>query len=137
MNVASPFTLEPGTIEIDSRPCKFCGRPIDQHHCIDEGEDPEVFCWDEDDIVKCWELADPRDAWKHTGAPPPPKHLRNSDISARPADQPRPYRTPQSTIDAFSYVVSLGDSNRLARWLANHPADARHLFKIWKAKLCS
>jgi hypothetical protein len=46
------------------------------------------------------------------------------------------YRTPQSTIDAFFYVVRLDDPDYLKRWLARHPDDAAHLLKIWKAKQC-
>jgi hypothetical protein len=34
----------------------------------------------------------------------------------------RPYLTPQSTIDAFSYVVSLKDPDQLESWLERHPS---------------
>jgi hypothetical protein len=40
----------------------------------------------------------------------------------------------QSTIDAFWYVVGLGDAERLDRWLERHPLDAPHLLEIWKRK---
>ncbi len=53
------------------------------------------------DLVRQWELADPRDAWRVTEEALPTAAIRNSDISGAPADKPRPYRTPQSTIDAF------------------------------------
>jgi hypothetical protein len=89
-----------------------------------------------DDILRRWELADPRDGWRHTGETPPPAAFRNSDISGKPVDNPRRYRTAQSTIDAFWYVVRLDDPDYLARWLADHPRDAAHLLKIWKAKPC-
>jgi hypothetical protein len=116
MNAISP-ELDP--IEIDPRPCGSCGLTIDQHRMVDTGEGPEFFCneLDEDD---------PRGAWRHTGEPPPPE--------PEAPRRPPAYRTAASTIAAFWYVVSLGDADYLARWLANHPADAAELFKIWKGK---
>jgi hypothetical protein len=50
------------------------------------------------------------------------------------AESRRPYATPKSTIAAFWYVVNLGDADYLARWLADHPADAPYLFEIWERK---
>ena len=119
-------------IEIDPRPCALCGRTIDHHECIDQGEGPEFFCFPDDDVVTRWELADPRDRWKRTGEAPPPKAVRNS---AEPARAPQ-YRTPQSTLDAFWLVARNHDADYLAAWLASHPQDRPHLFKLWKAKRC-
>jgi hypothetical protein len=56
--------------------------------------------------------------------------------SYAPASSPRPHGTPQSTIDAFWHVVRAEDPQYLARWLAQHPADAPHLHEIWGRK-CS
>lgn len=53
---------------------------------------------------------------------------------ALPADQPRHYRTPRATEDAFWFVVRQDDAERLSRWLAEHPRDAAHLHQIWKSK---
>lgn len=128
MNVAAP---QP--IEIDPRPCGLCGRTIDQHECVDQGEGPEFFCRDDDDIVVCWELADPRDAWRHTGEPPPPAHVRNGDILQKTAAAPQ-YRTPQATVDAFFFVVRLNDADYLKRWLEQHPRDAKALCELWERK---
>lgn len=136
MNVAVAYTLEPEPIEIDPRPCELCGRTIDQHERVDTPEGPEFFCYPDDDIVTRWELADPRDAWRHTGEAPPSASVRNSDISARPAQKPQLYRTPQATIDAFWYVVCPDDADYLKRWLAGHQRDAAHLLKLWKNKRC-
>jgi hypothetical protein len=119
----------PAPIEIDPNPCELCGRTIDQHECVDHGEGLEFYCWDDDDIVKCWELADPRDAWRHTGEAPPPANVRNSDIGARPSPESRPYRTPQSTVEAFNYLCREGDTARLAEWMKRHPADTPLLLK--------
>jgi hypothetical protein len=128
-----PISGDALPIEIDPRPCELCGRTIDQHDCLDHGEGPEFFCFPDGDIVTDWELADARDAWRRTGAPPPPASVRNSDIAAKPAGAPR-YRTPQSTIDAFWYVVRLDDPNYLKRWLAQHPRDVTTLQKLWDGK---
>jgi hypothetical protein len=130
MNVAATAReIESEPIALDPRPCGFCGRTIDQHECFDEGDGPEFFCWDEDDVVKVWELADPRDRWRHTGETPPPASVRNSDITPSRPSAPAHYRTPQATCDAFLFVVNLCDPARLKAWLADHPRDARHLLK--------
>jgi hypothetical protein len=131
---ALPGEIEPNPIKIDPRPCELCGRTIDQHESIDTGEGPEFFCFPDGHLVQEWELADPRDCWKHTGEPPPTAAVRNSDISARPADKPRPYRTPQATVDAFWFVVSLCDPDRLKAWLSDHPQDEPFLLKLLKGK---
>jgi hypothetical protein len=134
--VIPPVEIEPEPIAIDPRPCGLCGLTIDRHEMVDGGEGPEFFCFRDGDIVTDWELADPRDRWRHTGEPPPTAAVRNSDILARPADRPRPYRTPQATIDAFFYVLKTKDAAGIASWLAAHPQDERQLYKIWKQK-CS
>jgi hypothetical protein len=124
----------PDPIEIDPNPCEWCGRTIDQHRMVDTAEGPEFFCLPDDDIVTLWELADPRDAWRHTGEKPPPEHVRNSDIGAKPVNVSRPHSTPQSTVDAFWYVVRLDDPEYLKRWLAQHPRDVATLQKLWEGK---
>ena len=139
---ASIAEREPEPIEIDPRRCQLCGLTIDQHEMVDSGEGPEFFCaettepphWLTESIMRQWELADPRDAWRHAGEPAPPASVRNSDISGRPPSRPQPRRTPQATIDAFWYVVRLDDPDRLARWLADHKADAAYLHEVWGKK---
>jgi hypothetical protein len=136
MNAICPIDHDP--IEIDPRPCEWCGLTIDQHHMVDDGEGPEFFCeempWDyAADLVRGWQLADGRDAWRVTGEAPPPANVRNSDISTKPI-APRLYRTPQSTIDAFLHVARNESTAYLADWLARHPLDAPHLQKIGKEK---
>jgi hypothetical protein len=84
MSVAAVVEIELEPIAIDPRPCGLCGRTIDQHDCFDQGEGPEFFCYPDDDLVKQWELADPRDRWKHTGEPAPPENVRNADIFGKP-----------------------------------------------------
>lgn len=81
------------------------------------------------DLVQQWELADPRDRWRHTGE-------RKPVARPEPAARREPYRPAQSTIDAFWHVHRHESPDYLARWLADHPADAPELFKIWKASRC-
>jgi hypothetical protein len=134
--LAQPITGHALPIEIDPRPCELCGRTIDQHECVDTGEGPEFFCYPDNDIVTSWELADPRDAWRHTGETPPPASVRNSDITASPS-APTHYRTPEATAQAFWYVASLDEPERLAAWLADHPRDATYLRKLLEQKCSS
>jgi hypothetical protein len=58
------------------------------------------------------------------------------DVPFRPPAprEPAPYRTPQSTIDAFWYVVGLDDLDRLAAWLDDHPRDKPTLLKLLESK---
>lgn len=134
MNAAAP---DHDPLAIDPRSCGFCGLTMDRHRAVDAGDGPEFFCLADENVVGAdaaaivarWELADPRDAWRHTGEAPPPEHVRNSDIGGRPAPTSRPYRTPQSTIDAFRYLCREGDTAKLAEWMKRHPADTPFLLK--------
>jgi hypothetical protein len=142
MTAISPEQIELDPLEIDPRPCEWCGLTIDQHRMVDTGEGPEFFCEEielqnqreANDIIGMWELADPRDRWRHTGEPPPPVSARNSDIFPKPTNALRPYSTPQATVDAFLYVARNESTEYVARWLKKHPLDAPVLQKIWKAK---
>jgi hypothetical protein len=80
------------------------------------------------DMARQWELADPRDRWRHTGGR---RLIAHAELTAR-----EPYKVPQSTIDAFRYVLRLDDPEYLKNWLADHPADGPELFRIWKASQC-
>jgi hypothetical protein len=115
---------EPELIEIEL--CELCG-------CIIEDFE-ELIYLRAADLLAQWELADPRDAWRHTGELPPLASVRNSDLSAKPPNATQPYRTPQATIDAFWYVVSLCDPERFKAWLEDHPQDAPFLLKLLEGK---
>jgi hypothetical protein len=78
-------------------------------------------------LVRQWELDDPRDAWRHTGEHPP-RAIESAPTAAQP------YRTPESVIQGFWHVVRLDDAERLARWLDQRPRDEKFLCKLWKAK---
>ncbi|WP_050043681.1 hypothetical protein [Bradyrhizobium sp. LTSPM299] len=120
----------PLPIEIEPRPCERCGRTIDQHDCRDDGDGPLFFCWSDGDIVTLWELADPRDAWRQTGEAPPAWTVRNSDIAGSTPERPQLYRTAQSTVEAFRFVVAAGDIQHVKGWLGDHPKDAPYLISI-------
>jgi hypothetical protein len=45
-----------------------------------------------------------------------------------------PYRTPQSTIDAFWYVVCNYDDAGIERWLDKHPRDRLYLIDLLDVK---
>jgi hypothetical protein len=129
---ALPGEIEPRPIEVDP-PCGLCGRAIDEHFRVDTFDGSIFLCEDAlfaGDLVRQWELVDARDAWRHTGEPPPPASVRNSDIAAKPASAPRPYRPAQSTIDAFRYLAAAGDVERLRVWLADRPKDAPYLLSL-------
>jgi hypothetical protein len=126
-------------IALDPRPCEHCGLTLDDHFTVDQGDGPEHFCQPLDVVLhlraaalqEAWERADPRDAWMHTGEPPPPDSVRNGP-QAEPCRQSN--RPAQSTVDAFLHLAR-HDRGRLAAWLANHPQDVRgELFKLWESK---
>jgi hypothetical protein len=114
-----PADIEPAPIEIE--PCELCG-------CAIEDLEEQIYLRAAD-LIAQWERADPRDAWRHTGEHPP----RSTGSDAVPVPQPQFYRTAVSTIEAFKFVVSLGDPERLEAWLLNHPQDATTLLKLLEA----
>ncbi|WP_247409678.1 hypothetical protein [Bradyrhizobium sp. 150] len=80
---------------------------------------------DAQQLVRAWELEDARDRWKHTGElPPSPAEKPKTPVAYKPAD---------STIDAFFYLVRLGDSERLRSWLDDHRQDASYLLELLEA----
>lgn len=79
-------------------------------------------------MVRQWELDDPRDRWRHTGEAKPV--IRPTPVRREP------YAPPASTLAAFRHVERNESPDYLTRWLANHPADAPALYKIWKATQC-
>ena len=82
------------------------------------------------DLVRQWELDDPRDRWRHTGEPRPA-------TPAAPTPRREPYAPPQSTLDAFQCVAASGGVARLKAWLADHPKDAPILLELLESKLCN
>jgi hypothetical protein len=144
--------VHPAPIEIEPRPCEWCGLNVDQHRMVDSGEGPEFFCIDLPPnemattelqhraelirqlevaaMVERMERADPRDRWKHTGEPVPPSELRNGPIETALPRAPEPYRPAQSTVDAFHLLIQAGDAARARAWLADRPKDAPYLLAL-------
>jgi hypothetical protein len=137
-----PELDEPHPINIDSRPCGKCGCTIDRHRMVDDGDGPIFYCVDLDpDELTLEELERRAELRRQENVAAIIARIEAmDDPSQRQAPQgarkPRLYRPAASTIDAFKYVVGLNDADYLARWLADHPADAPELFKIWKGKQC-
>jgi hypothetical protein len=48
--------------------------------------------------------------------------------------QPKPYRTPQATIDAFLHKARTESAEQVANWLELHPNDVSTLRIVWKEK---
>jgi hypothetical protein len=117
MNIAAPFGPDP--IEAGPLLCELCGGEIEDLEAL--------ILLLAADLVERWESADVRDNWRHTG------ELRPKPVSTFP-EHTRPYSPPQSTVDAFWYVVRLDDPEYLKRWLAQHPRDVATLQKLWEGK---
>jgi hypothetical protein len=133
-----PVQIELDPISIDPRPCEWCGLTIDEHLMVDDGDGPEFFCQEihphTADLVRQWEMQDPRDAWRHTGETPPPVVFRNADFAGAAPPSRQHYRTPAATVNAFWHVVSLCNPEYLKAWLADHPRDRPYLLKLLENK---
>jgi hypothetical protein len=124
---------------IDQQLCEHCGLTVDRHRRVDTDGGLEFFCVDlhaeemnlpsdyAAQIARQWEMADPRDRWRHTGEPCP-------QAVDMPVAASQPYRTPKSVIDAFHVVVNLNDPEYLSKWFAQHPQDASFLCSLWERK---
>jgi hypothetical protein len=106
MSTAALAEIQPDQITIDPQPCDLCGCTIEDVE--------ELIYLRADDLIAQWERSDLRDCWRHTGEQPPRAVER-----ARAAAQP--YRTPQSTIDAFWYVVDLALMRRIDELHLEYP----------------
>lgn len=122
---------------IDPRPCQHCGLGIVRHRMVDDGDGPEFFCLPPDDmtlpelerraelirLIEVAEIFARLEAMDNPSKRQPP-----------PRAQPRPHRTPQATIDAFWYLVTLKEPEKLAAWLRDRERDAPFLLKLLEAK---
>jgi hypothetical protein len=128
---------EPDPIEIDPRPCQLCGLTIDRHECVDDGDGPIFFCADlaphemtlaelerRAELIRQIEVAEIMARMDAMEGP----------SKAPPRAEPEPYRPPQSTIDAFWYVVGLRDPERFKAWLADRPKDAPFLLQLLETR---
>jgi hypothetical protein len=128
-------------LDLDPRPCELCGLMIDRHEMVDHGDGPLFFCADIlPDEMTLDELERRAELIRQEEVAAIFARLEAMDDPSRrlpPADARSPYRTPQSTVDAFFYVVSLDDPARLAGWLADHPRDKAFLRQILENKCSS
>jgi hypothetical protein len=105
--------------------------PVEADRTVEEQDDPDYGA---SDIMRRWELADPRDRWKQTGEPPPSEAVRNGPIKPSQEAPVKPKRPAKSTIAAFLYVARAESTEQLRDWLARHPTDAPFLLELWTRK---
>jgi hypothetical protein len=140
MRAQDTAELEPDPIEIDPRDCEFCGLTVDKHRMVDDGNGPLFYC--EDDLTAnndrpcptcgTMQIAD-QELHEWTNRWVKRAEDRRSNIVPLPPLR-HGYRTPQSTVETFFYMVRLEDGEKLRAWLRNHPRDAAFLLKLWKDK---
>ena len=131
MNIAVAQTLEPELIEIDPRPCKLCGLKIDRHEMVDDGDGPEFFCADLDpDEMTLDELERRSELRRQEEVAAIISQWEAMDVEIAVRHEPAAYRPAASTLDAFRYLVALGDLERLKVWLADRPKDAPFLLAL-------
>jgi hypothetical protein len=118
---------------LDPRPCELCGLTIDRHDMVDDGDGPVHFCPDlSPDEMTLPELERRAVLRRQEEIA---AILARMDAMEGPSDPappraPEPYRPPASTIDAFWYVASLREPERLKAWLLDRPQDAPTLLKL-------
>jgi hypothetical protein len=131
--------MGPNPLEIDPRPCEWCGLSIDRHEMVDHGEGPEHYCPDlsademtlpelerRAELRRQEEIAAIIARWEAQDALAPCEPLAPRE--------PEPYRPAGSTIDAFWFVVGLRNPERFKTWLADRPKDAPFLLQLLENK---
>jgi hypothetical protein len=132
MNIASPIMLELPPIEIDPRPCDLCGLTIDQHEMVDDGEGPEHYCPEPDELTLD-ELERRAELIRQIEVAAIFARLEAMDDPSKrlsPRSVAAAYRPARSTVDAFRYLVTDGDVERLKAWLVDRPKDAPYLLSL-------
>jgi hypothetical protein len=126
----------PDPLEIDPRPCRLCGCHIDGHEMIDDGNGPLFFCLPPDEMTLP-ELGRRAELIRLVEVAAIMARMEAADVPCEPPApaEPRPYRTPQATIDAFRYLVRTEDVGRLKAWLADRPKDAPLLLALLESSL--
>jgi hypothetical protein len=126
----------PHPIEIDPRACSVCGATLDRHESIDDGDGPIHYCLPPDEMTML-ELERRVEMVRQIEVAAIYARLEAMDDPSKrlsPPAEPRPYRTPQATVDAFWFVVGLQDPERFKAWLAARPDDAPFLLKLLEGK---
>jgi hypothetical protein len=135
--IVLPLELEHDPLEVDLRPCELCGLTIDRHEMIDDGDGPLFYCPDlSPDEMTLPELERRAELRRQEEIAAIIADMEAADdlIPIRPVNEPSPYRTPQSTVDAFWFVIGLADPERFKAWLADRPKDAPFLLKLLETK---
>jgi hypothetical protein len=129
----APGRPDPTLLEIEPRPCGWCGLKIDRHRMVDDDEGPEFFCADvsPDDMT----LAELERRAELRRQEEVAAILARMDVMDGPAEmpsagEPPAYRPAASTVDAFWHVVGADDVDRLKAWLAERPKDAPLLLAL-------
>lgn len=134
--VAIPISgaAELAPIELDPRPCEFCGLTIDRHDMVDHGEGPEFYCADvSPDDLTLPELERRAELRRQEEVAAIFARLEAMDDPSRrlaPRSEPEPYYPPQATVAAFRCLTAAGDVGRIREWLADRPKDAPHLLAL-------
>jgi hypothetical protein len=136
MNAIIPDCFELDPIEIDPRHCDLCGCTIDRHERIDGDEGPLFFCLPPDEM-DLDELERRVELIRQVEVAAIFARLEAMDDPSKrlpPTREPEPYRTPEATVNAFWFVASLRDPERLRAWLLARPKDAPTLLKLLESK---
>jgi hypothetical protein len=136
MSAIVPDCFELDPIEIDPRPCELCGCTIDRHERIDGDEGPLFFCLPPDEM-DLDELERRVELIRQVEVAAIFARLEAMDDPSKrlpPTREPEPYRTPEATVNAFWFVASLRDPERLRAWLLARPKDAPTLLKLLESK---
>jgi hypothetical protein len=134
MNAITPGQFELDPLELDPRPCEFCGLTIDRHDMVDHGEGPEFYCADVlPDDMTLDELERRAELRRQEEVAAIFARLEAMDDPSKrlpPSTSPEPYRPAQSTVAAFRYLTAAGNIGRIREWLADRPKDAPHLLAL-------
>jgi hypothetical protein len=135
---ALPGEIEPDPINLDPRPCEFCGLTIDRHDMVDHGEGPEFYCADvSPDDMTLDELERRAELRRQEEVAAIFARLEAMDDPSKrlpPRAEPKPYCPAASTVSAFWFMVGLSDPKRLAAWLDAHPNDEIFLLNLLESK---
>jgi hypothetical protein len=119
-----PEQIELDPVEIDSRPCEFCGLTIDRHELTLPELERRTELIREIEVAAILARMDAMDAMDAMDGPP----------NVRAPARAEPYRPADSTIAAFLFVARTYNAEYVARWLSEHPLDLPSLLKLLEQK---
>ncbi len=129
--IVIPADLEFDPLEIDPRPCEFCGLTIDRHDMVDHGDGPQFYCADvSPDDMTLDELERRAELRRQEDVAAIFARLEAMDDPSKRLPRragAEPYQPARSTVAAFRSLTAAGDIGRIRDWLADRPKDAPHL----------